>query len=83
MCKLPATDSFGPQVHHGLHVSGTIQQDLSKFSKSRQNFIQTSVCCLAAMEPEEITDCGIATLATDVDSKELLFASVLYNLNEK
>jgi hypothetical protein len=29
------------------------------------------------MEPDEIT------LATDVDSKELLFASVLYNLNEK
>jgi hypothetical protein len=35
------------------------------------------------MEPDEITDCGITTLATDVDSKELLFASVLYNLKEK
>jgi hypothetical protein len=33
------------------------------------------------MEPDDITDCGITTLATD--SKELLFASVLYNLKEK
>jgi hypothetical protein len=34
------------------------------------------------LKPDEITDCGIATLTIDVDSKEFLFASILYNLKE-
>jgi hypothetical protein len=34
------------------------------------------------LEHDEITNCGIATLTIDVDSKELLFASILYNLKK-